>query len=98
MKQLFTLLLISSSFLLTCEKESLNDVGVITSFDSRECGCCGGWFIEIDGETHRFFELPKNSGLDLENEALPIDVKLNWEKEDDSCMGDLILVSKMEKL
>ncbi|MGB0931084.1 MAG: hypothetical protein ACPGVB_09930 [Chitinophagales bacterium] len=97
MKQLLTLLLILSSFLSACEKEYTKDTGVITSPDSGYCGCCGGWFIEIDAKTYRFRELPENSNLDLENETLPLHVKLHWKKDDGSCQN-IILISKIKEL
>lgn len=99
MKRLSTLLLILMALLSACEKEFSKDTGIVTSLDTRRCGCCGGWFVEIEGETHRFMELPENSSLDLENETLPIQVKLRWKKEEGACSmnGERILVSKIEK-
>lgn len=97
MKQLFIILLILSSFLLACEKEYLKDTAMITSFDTTYCGCCGGWVTEIDGEIYLFRELPENSNLDLENETLPVHVKLKWKKDDSSCTK-IISVSKIKKI
>jgi len=71
--------------------------GTITGFDSRECVCCGGYFIVINDSTYRFFELPSGSKINLDNPTFPIYVKLNWAKADNVCLGDEIKVLRIEK-
>ncbi|MEM7375110.1 MAG: hypothetical protein AAF587_41330 [Bacteroidota bacterium] len=71
--------------------------GVITKQDARRCMCCGGWFIEIEGqtETYRMLTVPKNSNLTLE--TFPIPVILEWEKDPEACLGDEILVHSIRE-
>jgi len=79
------------------EEDEFRSSGTITGYDIRECACCGGYFIEIESETYRFFNLPNNSNLNLENPTFPIPVKLNWIKDPSACLGDEILIFKIEK-
>ncbi|HSP87344.1 MAG TPA: hypothetical protein VLN45_04375 [Ignavibacteriaceae bacterium] len=72
------------------------DDGVITGVDIRECACCGGYFIDIEDNTYRFYELPANSNIDLSNADFPIHVKIYW-KVDETCLGDEIKVLSIEK-
>jgi len=85
-------------FLVSCQKEDpyLSE-GTITGPDFRECACCGGWFIDIGGETYRFQELPCSCSLDLMNEEFPLDVFLDWKKDPDGCLGDEIIVYRIKK-
>jgi len=55
-------------------------VGVIEGFDASECACCGGYLIKLEDSIQRYnFEtIPPNSGIDLESEQYPLNVKLNW--------------------
>ena len=66
--------------------------GTITGIDFRECFCCGGYFIEINDSTYRFYKLPSGSDVPLENPVFPIYVKLDWAKADTVCLGDEIKV------
>ena len=71
--------------------------GVITGFDSRECSCCGGYFIEIQDSTYRFYDVPDGSRIDLEDPNFPINVKLDWQKDPEVCLGDEIIVLRIEE-
>ena len=86
---------------ISCSDENkqmgLTDVGTITGIDYRKCMCCGGWFIEINSETYRFNELPKNSNLNLNIEVFPIEVNLDWVVDENACIGDEIIVNRIEK-
>lgn len=88
-----------SLFLITaCKKEkSLMSTGQITGADARMCACCGGWFINIENETYRFYELPGGSNLDLTTASFPIDVELNWNSNSKGCMGDEIVIDELRK-
>ena len=61
--------------------------------DYRMCVCCGGWFIKIDNDTLRFYELPSDCNIDLNTETLPIEVELNWEKDKNDCLDGEIYIS-----
>lgn len=65
--------------------------------DYRMCVCCGGWFIKIDNDTLRFYELPSDCNIDLNTETLPIEVELNWEKDKNDCLGDEIIIDAIRK-
>jgi len=72
----------------------------IKGLDLTLCACCGGWIIEIDGDgtDRRFEELPDDSDIDLdsiENDGLPISVKLNWSESDEYC-GNGITIESIE--
>lgn len=71
--------------------------GTITGIDFRECVCCGGYFIDINDSTYRFFTIPANSEVQLENTVFPIYVKLDWVKADTVCLGDEIKVLRIQK-
>ncbi len=84
-------------FSLSCsmEEDSYKSNGVITGIDLSECACCGGYFIEIDRDTYRFFNLPQNSNLNLNNPVFPIHVLLDWNPDPNACLGDEIIVTRI---
>ena len=93
---IFSLLIILSS----CSKDdslTFESIAKIKGADLSECACCGGWIIEIDGDTNsqRFEKLPKNSSIDLQNATFPIFVNLNWTKDESYC-GKGIIVDAIE--
>ena len=92
-------LLIITLFIASCSlgEDEFRSNGTITGYDTRECSCCGGFYIEIDNATYRFYDLPNNSELNLENSTFPIYVKLDWTKDANACLGDEIIVSRIEK-
>ena len=94
-----TLIVIPLTFS-SCKKENtfINE-GKITGYDSKHCPspCCGGWYIEINKNIYRFFVLPENNNLNLENESLPIDVLVSWRKYKNGCLGDEILIDYIKK-
>jgi hypothetical protein len=75
---------------ISCTKTSnvTTSVGTITSNDPLMCGCCGGWFVEIDGEEYRIVSAPVVSGIDLSSEKLPVTVKLDWMRTSSGCPDD----------
>lgn len=89
----FTILITAHS----CQKDDYESEGLITGADPRDCVCCGGWFIEIDLQVYRFYEIPPGSDLDLTKESFPVKVRLDWQKDPDACLGDEILVSRIKK-
>jgi len=98
-KNISTLLLLFLIAFASCSMENdlYSDSGTITGFDVRECACCGGYFIEIESITYRFYNLPDNSKLNLENPDFPIFVNLNWMKDPNACLGDEIIVLNIEE-
>jgi hypothetical protein len=94
---LFVFLIMVGS-LNSCSKEEYwMDKGRITGLDYRMCMCCGGYFIEINDSTYRFTTLPDKIKLDLNKEVFPVYVRINWEKKENSCMGDEITVLSIIK-
>ena len=79
------------------EEDEFRSNGTITGYDTRECSCCGGFYIDINNITYRFYDLPKNSRLNLDNPTFPIYVKLDWTKDANACLGDEIIVSRIEE-
>jgi hypothetical protein len=92
---LFTFLLVIASC--SMGEDEFRSNGTITGYDTRECVCCGGYFIDIDKATYRFFDLPRNSNIDLDSATFPIYVKLDWAIDPNACLGDEIIVSRIEK-
>lgn len=83
----------------SCTEESSLALGYVTGPDQRDCLCCGGYFIDIKGETYRFFnhELPSGSiNFDSIDAHFPVKVRVRWKLKDDGCMGDEIIISKVQ--
>ena len=98
MRRLLCLLSFLTLALLSCDDEvNFNDVGVITGQDFRLCACCGGWFIEIGDEIFRFNRLPNNSDIELSEDNFPLVVFLNWRNDPEACIGDEILIEKINR-
>lgn len=101
-KSIMFFLLILLLFCTSCKKDlsaesGFMSVGTIIGGDLRMCMCCGGWFIKIDNDTLRFGNLPQDSNIDLQIESFPLEVRLNWEKSSFQCLGDEIIILKIEK-
>ncbi len=78
------------------DDDGFESKGVITGQDFTLCACCGGWFIEIEGEDYIIFELPENTSLKPEDIIPPFSVNLNWSRPGESCRDDLITVQDIE--
>lgn len=87
------------TFALCCtdadDNTNTNDA-TITGIDSRECSCCGGYFIEISSSTYRFYTVPAGSNVDIENATFPLNVRVTWKTAANRCLGDEIEVLKLE--
>ncbi len=89
---------ITTLFFLACKKEEIGYTNaVITGPDFSMCPCCGGWFVNVNDSTYRFYELPAESNLDLNTETFPLEVKMVYIKTNNACMEDLITVKKIKK-
>ncbi len=92
---LFGLLVI---LMIACESEDVapeyESQGLITGPDYRRCACCGGYFIEIEGEVYRFYEFPTDEEHIL-IDFFPVYVKLNWSPDPEACLGDEILIEEI---
>ena len=82
------------------EEEMTSGDALLIGIDYRKCATpfCGGWFIEIDGDTLRFFERPKETDIDLNAETeFPIPVKIKWMRYQNEWMeiDDLIKVNTL---
>lgn len=96
MKNLIFLILLLA-LICGCKQEPcFDDSGTIIGFDARKCMCCGGWFIQIENDTLRFDQLPEGTDVILENPIYPIEVRLDWHPKDPQCLGDEIIVTRME--
>ena len=71
--------------------------GLIIGLDYRLCACCGGWFIEIAGDTLRAQELPPTFTDSLDHEEFPLAVYLDWAADETPCLGDEIDVFCIER-
>ena len=59
--------------------------GQITSYDARDCICCGGWYLETADQIFNFDNLPDGSSVQLEEEKLPIKVKFDFTEMPNAC-------------
>ncbi|MDN5213372.1 hypothetical protein QQ020_14980 [Fulvivirgaceae bacterium BMA12] len=94
---LFVIILFAS---ISCSEDEVPDPvdeATVIGQDLSLCMCCGGWFIDIDGERLRFDEVPAGN-IDLSKETLPLKVRVKWQQDPDQCFGNEILIQKMEKL
>lgn len=68
----------------TCEKTGNRcDTANIIGMDYRKCASpfCGGWYIEIEGDTLRFLEQPAKTDIEFSGEmAYPVPVKIVWRR------------------
>ena len=65
-----------------CKKENTypyKSYGKIIGQDYTTTPCSGGWFIEIENAKYNFDSLPANSNINLQKEALPVNVRLDWD-------------------
>lgn len=72
--------------------------GVITGYDLAECVCCGGWFVEIEKDTLRIWNMPEEFNKILSEKEMPVEVRLSWKKMTDNCgasMNNIILVNSI---
>lgn len=70
----------------------------ITGRDMALCACCGDWKIVIDNMVYpininlpfiyQFKFLPANSNINLETATFPLNVKINWSIDNNTCNGD----------
>jgi hypothetical protein len=98
---LFAILLTVMLFT-SCNKEKYMSKGIITGYDGSECGCCGGFMINFNGETEpnqSKSNLIENSGeLDVDpREDFPIYVKVSYVVNKDRCDKKFIRVTKFER-
>jgi hypothetical protein len=105
MKRIILLVLLFSVSLLSCKKEPKAEAefnGEIIGADPTMCGCCGGYFINIENTVYRFDSLPPNNGIDLTSlkgkYITPIYVVVSWHKGNKPCIGgDFIIIDKIRK-
>ena len=98
LKILFFVIVLMTGFVAcSSAQESLKSSGIISGYDDRDCACCGGFFVEIDSSTYRFYDLPKDSGINLNDPEFPVNVKLDWVPDSSACMGDEIIVTRIER-
>jgi hypothetical protein len=104
MKKIVFLVLLVTVTLISCKKEPQTEFnGRIIREDPTMCPCCGGYYIEIENASYRFYSLPLNSGIDLNDlsdstgRIYPINVVVSFHKDDPQCMGDEIIIDKIRK-
>jgi len=85
--------------LTTCSQDhNYMSQGTITGQDIRACVCCGGWFISIGETIYEFQTLPSGSGINLETETFPFNVRLDWKfPSGNSCYNRYIDILRISK-
>ncbi len=71
-----------------CENDELTfeSEGVILGYDMGMCICCGGYFIELNGNTYRTWNFPNNDTFAAED--FPIPILLNWHFAEEGACSD----------
>ena len=87
------------AFLLACDSDENMKFskGTIKGYDLTLCGCCGGYLIEIDGETFRFFDedIQGNNPFTSGDMDYPVHVLIEWSPKTGECAGMRINVQKV---
>ena len=79
--------------------DEFESIGVITGPDLRACACCGGYLITIEGKQYRIWEFPADHDLVFNSmENFPMTVRLDWEPAPQQCIGDEIIVERIEEV
>jgi hypothetical protein len=102
MKNFILLLLLATLGFSCCDSSDDLSSGnaMLTGIDGRKCASpyCGGWFLEMNGETYRFLEVPTDTDIDFNSELdFPIPVEVEW-TEYDNWWGDIEGLIKVEKI
>jgi hypothetical protein len=73
-------------------------MGVITGVDHTRCGCCGGYKIEINGQTFLTDHIPNFKEIlgPAEDREFPIPIYLDYEKAE-HCSYRRIIITCIEK-
>ncbi|MCB0596924.1 MAG: hypothetical protein H6557_29665 [Lewinellaceae bacterium] len=66
--------------------------GALLGPDYRRCACCGGWLMEISGDTLVAWAVPETFTRDIQPEELPLPVFLEWKDVAGPCQGGVIEV------
>ena len=70
----------------SCKKESDGKGNaLLIGADLRKCAIpnCGGWWIEINSETYRFYDIPFSTNIPFNvDDNFPIEVDVNWKAGD----------------
>ncbi len=80
-------------------REYKSSDGLIIGADPRMCACCGGWYVDINNDTLRIWNMPVDFDKMLSTMKLPVAVNLTWERMTYGCgasMHDLILVNSIK--
>ncbi len=98
MKKPFIVISIICLILTSCLKDNdFGQRGTITGPDYSLCYCCGGYLININDSTYRFFQLPEQNNINLENASFPIGVILEWKKHPNPTLCNEIIILRIEK-
>jgi hypothetical protein len=81
------------------DKIQFESIGKILGLDPATCPCCGGLFLEIEGDEtlYRIGELPVDFNDSIRNASFPIRIKLNWRRDENRCEGfNYVIVEDIE--
>ncbi len=104
LKNLFVLTALLFIGINCSKKESLSpdaSDAVITGFDLTECGCCGGFIVNIVNTppySTSFLakELPSGSNINS-NSDFPVYVKIEWQADTTECDRNIIITRLQKK-
>jgi hypothetical protein len=101
MKKTIWVLLCTFLLVVGCKKTTtFQSEGTVFDRDLALCPCCSGFYVKIDNDTLRFFQLPEASGISA-NTPLPYRIKLDWQRDTAICsraFRNLIVVTRAERL
>lgn len=70
----------------------------LLGLDKALCPCCGSWLIKIEGEdeTYQFISLPENTDIDLETSVFPLQVKLDYTKDETLSCNNYVIIEDIQ--
>jgi|SRR5579872_1032611 len=85
----------------SCNKNKPGHTGTATIVgeDPRTCACCGGYWIDIDGDANRYHigTIPGSFRLDTVT-VFPLRVTLEWTFSTSPCIGTLVNIVRIGRL
>ena len=78
------------ALLVACEdNDKTFSFGQIVGYDATLCACCGGYVIEIEGKTYRFFDddIKGSNPFHTMDITYPFHVWLEWSVQGGQCPG-----------
>ena len=102
MKKIILFSFLIAALFSSCAEETITyeAEGQITGPNPMACPtiCCGGWFIDIEGESYHFLEFPADTGFSIDDvDSYPFAVQLDYDTSEE-CWENSIIITAIEAL